>query len=68
MIQPLHSMKGGNYEYRGWEIMPVAFERCVKNGGKVRTVKLDGGRYYHICILNKKIYKGEIKHKEKEKK
>lgn len=48
--------------------MPQAFEDCVQNGGKVRTVKLDGGRYYHICILNKKIYKGEIKKKVKEKK
>jgi len=46
--------------------MPEAFERCVRNGGKVRTVKLDGGRYYHICILNKKIYKGEIKKVKKD--
>jgi len=48
--------------------MPQAFLDCVRNGGKVRTVKLPNDRYYHICILNKKIYKGEIKHKEKEKK
>jgi len=48
--------------------MPQAFLDCVKNGGKVRTVKLDGDRYYHICILDKKIYKGEVKHKEKVKK
>jgi len=47
--------------------MPQAFLNCIKNGGKVRTVRLDGGRYYHICILDKKIYKGEIKKKVKEK-
>ena len=47
--------------------MPQAFLDCVKNGGKVRTVKLPNDRYYHICILNKKIYKGEIKKKKVEK-
>ena len=46
--------------------MPKAFEDCVKNGGRVRTKKLSGGRYMHICFLNGKSYAGEVKTKEKE--
>jgi len=30
--------------------MPAAFERCVKRGGKVRTKKLKGKKYMHVCI------------------
>lgn len=45
--------------------MPAAFDRCVKNGGKVRTKKLSGGRYQHICFLNGKSYAGEVKTKKK---
>ena len=41
--------------------MPKAFDECVGKGGKVRTRKLKGGRYQHICILNGKVYAGEIK-------
>jgi hypothetical protein len=43
--------------------MPAAFEKCVKNGGKVRTKKLGGGKYMHICYLNGKSYAGEVKTK-----
>ena len=45
--------------------MPKAFENCVKKGGRVRTKKLSGGKYMHICFLNGKSYAGEIKKKEK---
>jgi hypothetical protein len=31
--------------------MPKAFESCVKRGGRVRTRKLSGGRYQHICFI-----------------
>lgn len=41
--------------------MPEAFERCVKNGGRVRTKTLSGGRYMHICFLNGKSVAGEVK-------
>jgi len=41
--------------------MPQAFDDCVKNGGKVRTKKISGGRYMHICFLNGKSYAGEVK-------
>lgn len=46
--------------------MPVAFENCRKGGGKVRTITLKGGKYMHICILNGKSYKGEVKSKKSE--
>jgi len=44
--------------------MPAKFLDCVKNGGKVRTIKL-GGKYRHKCTLNGKTYLGEIKKKKK---
>ena len=44
--------------------MPAAFLRCVKNGGRVRTKKLSGGLYMHICWLNGKSYAGEVKTKK----
>ena len=44
--------------------MPAAFDRCVANGGKVRTIRLPGNRYRHICIINGKVYRGYIKRKQ----
>lgn len=41
--------------------MPKAFDDCVKNGGKVRTKKLGGMKYMHICFINGKSYAGEVK-------
>lgn len=40
--------------------MPKAFEACIKNGGKVRTKKLKGGKYIKICFLKGKSYPGEV--------
>ena len=48
--------------------MPIAFNRCVKNGGRVRTKKLKGGKYMHICFLGGSSYAGEIKKKKSKKK
>jgi hypothetical protein len=48
--------------------MPAAFERCVKNNGRVRTKNLSGGRYIHICFLNGKSYAGEVHTKKKKNK
>jgi len=45
--------------------MPADFERCVKRGGRVRTLKLKGNKYIHICYLNGKSYRGEVKTKKK---
>jgi len=44
--------------------MPAAFEKCVKDGGRVRTKKLSGGRYIKICYKDGKSYAGEV-HKKK---
>lgn len=43
--------------------MPKGFDACRKGGGKIRTVKMKGGKYMHVCILNGKTYKGEVKKK-----
>ncbi|MHA1303083.1 MAG: hypothetical protein ACTSPI_05205 [Candidatus Heimdallarchaeaceae archaeon] len=45
--------------------MPEAFEICRRNGGKIRTKKLKGNKYMHICILKGKTYAGEVKKKKK---
>ena len=45
--------------------MPEAFDRCVREGGKVRTKTLDGGRYQHICIdKNGTVHPGYVKTKK----
>jgi hypothetical protein len=44
--------------------MPAAFEKCVKDGGKVRTVTLPDNKYRHVCTLNGKSYYGEVKKKK----
>ena len=43
--------------------MPKEFDACRADGGKIRTMTLKGGKYMHICILNGKSYKGEVKTK-----
>jgi len=45
--------------------MPEAFNRCVKSGGRVRTKKLKGDKYMHICFKNGKSYAGEVHTKKK---
>jgi hypothetical protein len=49
--------------YRG-KIMPAGFEKCRSGGGKIRTKDLGNGKYMHICILNGKLYPGEVKTKK----
>lgn len=46
--------------------MPAGFDKCVSQGGRVRTKKLSGGKYMKICFLKGKSYEGEI-HTKKEK-
>ena len=42
--------------------MPRDFDVCVKGGGKVRTKKLKGGKYMHICYdKNGKSHAGHVK-------
>ena len=45
--------------------MPKDFDKCVKEGGRVRTMKIKGGRYMKICYdKNNKSHAGEVKSKE----
>lgn len=44
--------------------MPKAFTSCVKGGGRVRTKKLSGGKYIHLCFKGGKSYAGEVKQKK----
>ena len=46
--------------------MPKGFNRCVAAGGRVRTKKLKGGTYVHICFIGGKSFAGEV-HKKKKK-
>jgi hypothetical protein len=46
--------------------MPKDFEDCVKNGGRVVTKSLKGGKYMHVCYdKNGNSYSGEVKNKKK---
>ena len=44
--------------------MPKNFEKCVAQGGRVRTKKLSNGKYIHICFKDGKSYAGEVKTKK----
>lgn len=48
--------------------MPASFDRCVANGGKVRTKTIGKFKYQRICFLKGKSYAGEVKTKKKVKK
>lgn len=44
--------------------MPEDFDRCVREGGRVRTKKLSGDRYMRICWDKAgKSHAGEVKSK-----
>ncbi len=44
--------------------MPQAFTNCIKQGGRVRTKRINKDEYIKICFLNNKSYPGEV-HKYK---
>lgn len=45
--------------------MPADFDRCVAQGGRVRTKKVGKGKYMHICWdKNNKAHAGEVKTKK----
>jgi len=43
---------------------PASFDKCVKDGGRVRTKKVGKDKYMHICWLDGKSYTGEVKTKK----
>ena len=45
--------------------MPADFNKCVAEGGRVRTKKLSKGRYIHLCWKDGKSYAGEVKTKQR---
>ena len=42
------------------EVMPKAFETCVKKGGRVRRKVFPGNRYVNVCYINGKAYVGNV--------
>ena len=44
--------------------MPADFEACVKNGGRVRTIKVGANKYMHVCYKDGKSTHGEVKTKQ----
>jgi len=51
--------------------MPEAFDKCVRNRGRVRTVSgpskqfgLANGQYRRICFIEGESHLGHIKHKK----
>lgn len=45
--------------------MPADFERCVREGGRVRTKDIGKNQYMHICFKGGKSYAGEVKTKKR---
>lgn len=45
--------------------MPPKFDKCVKSGGRVRTVKPSKSTYKHVCFKGGKSYAGHTKRKGK---
>lgn len=41
--------------------MPAAFDKCANSGGRIRTKKLKGGKYVHLCFEGGKSYAGHVK-------
>lgn len=45
--------------------MPADFDKCVKEGGRVRTMKVKGGRFMRICFDKQgKSHAGEVRTKK----
>jgi hypothetical protein len=45
--------------------VPKDFDNCVARGGRVRTIKMSGGRYRHVCYIDGKAHLGHVKQKKK---
>ena len=44
--------------------MPVAFEKCVAGGGRVRTKTLSGRKFMHVCFKGDQSFAGHVKTKK----
>jgi len=47
--------------------MPADFEKCVADGGRVRTISVNKTQYMHVCYQDGKSYHGEVKTKQRAK-
>lgn len=45
--------------------MPKAFDKCIKDNGRIRTRTLSKGRFQRLCFIGGKSFAGEIKKKKK---
>lgn len=45
--------------------MPAAFEKCRKQGGRIRTRSLKGNRFMPICFLGGKSFAGDVQKRKK---
>jgi len=46
--------------------MPADFEKCVREGGRVRTITPKPGTYIHVCYdKSGKSHTGEVHHEKK---
>lgn len=45
--------------------MPKNFDLCRKNGGTIRTIIPEKGKYLHVCYAGGKSYSGEVRTKKK---
>ena len=45
--------------------MPANFDKCVADGGYIKTIQKGKGKYQRTCAIKGKVYKGEIKTKKK---
>lgn len=48
--------------------MPADFEKCQKSGGRIRTKKLKGDKYMHVCYDKQGSHADYVKKKKKKKK
>lgn len=45
--------------------MPADFDKCVREDGRVRTVKVGKKKYMHVCYdKNNKSHAGEVKERK----
>jgi hypothetical protein len=49
--------------------MPAVFEKCVRDGGEVKTIVVNKkqGKYMHVCYKDGESYPGEVHTKKKSK-
>lgn len=45
--------------------MPAGFDKCLKEGGKIKTRTIGKIKFQRICIIDGKSFPGEVKTKKK---